>query len=894
MIKVSHNKKEIIWCIALLLLMPVWIGLAPVLYDWFDGKGNGFIIKYLYELLDGLWLVNVPIGLVLAFNTYRWISRICKDYNLRFYRPILTVIGLVLLFAYGDRVVYANIVWKIDYRLFIAVLLFIALIVMAVKGTIRFVKWFGVLWQKCKKEKKEKEQHPQSVGFSDDNGEKKEIPQSLQVYADEIINRVLATNIKEQSYAIGVTGEWGVGKTTFLDELEKKIGKRAEVVKFNPWMCSTPEQVTHDFFASLRHQLSEKYSTLSRSIREYAKYVSSLSLEPSSAIKVDLSLPDNKESLFERKRILSEKFSRLPLPVVVIIDDVDRLERDEVFEVLRLIRNTADLSNVIYLVAYDKEYVTSVLEDKEIKDATAYLEKIFQVEVHLPKVEDQLIWNLLYKDIAEQFSKVFADKLFELLKSDEKELVLTILDNYRRVKRFARIYSLAISYLKKQVPGEVKQMDVFWLELLQVYDKKTYDVLANNPECLLYRDEIKYRIRDGVQRPATEKDKNRFVGEPFWEKETPKILERLFGNYIKTKKQSICFIENYSKYFVMSVSPFRLSISEINSIFDEGVNVEELVVKWVDGKKYFSSIAYQFKQIEVNKLKDNELKAFLRGVLTFGLRVSRYVNSNAYEIKRILWSERYVSEIQQKAHDIVMAWFAEKLKDADWLLCQAYLLNMLYETVSYDEEGRPDEKHPLVISNQEVEAMLAKAMKYYLASHPEYTALDVMKDSGGLYNMFKYCCVTVKDRMMIENYCEYKQVAFDVVTDYFAKKEQKPTLAEFDAAYGKIFSEKTPVFDDPQDEYDYWDYMSEKFERRMQEYFGSSFDKKDNSPLEVFKTKCFVDRPSGEIVIEPQKKTELDLMIVKLKQEKPKKTSRTKKKGEKGKKCNKGNGTKKH
>ena len=894
MMKDHQNKKENILCIALLLLIPVWVGVAPVLYDWFDGKGKGVFIKYLYELLDGLWLVNVPLGLALAFITYRWIRIICKDYNLRFYRPILTVIGLVLLFAYSNRTVYANIVWKIDYRLFIAALLSIALFVMAVKGMTRFVEWLDVLWQKCKEEKNNEVQKPQPVGFSDDNSGKKEIPQSLQVYADEIINRVLATNIKGQSYAIGVTGEWGVGKTTFLDELEKKIGKRAEVVKFNPWMCSTPEQVTHDFFASLRHQLSEKYSTLSRSIREYAKYVSSLSLEPSTAIKVDLSLPNNKESLFERKRILSEKFSRLPLPVVVVIDDVDRLEREEVFEVLRLIRNTADLSNMIYLVAYDKEYVTSVLKDKEIKDATAYLEKIFQVEVHLPKVEDQLLWNLLYKDIAEQLSSVFADKLFELLKSDEKELVLTILDNYRRVKRFARIYSLAISYLRKQVPGEVKQMDVFWLELLQVYDKKTYDVLANNPECLLYRDEIKYRIRDGVQRPATEKDKNKFEGVPFWEKETPKILERLFGNYIKTKKQSICFIENYSKYFMMSVSPFRLSISEINSIFDEGANVEELVVNWVDGKKYFSSIAYQFKQIEVNKLNDKELGAFLRGVLTFGLRVSRYVNSNAYEIKRILWSERYVSEIQQKAHDIVMAWFAEKLKDTDWLLCQAHLLNMLYETATYDEEGRPDEKHPLVVSNQEVEAMLENVMKNHLASHPEFTALDVMKDSGGLYYMFKYCCVTVKDRLMIENYCEYKQVSFDVVTDYFAKKEHKPTLAEYDAAYGKMFSEKTPIFDDPQDEYDYWDYMSEKFERRMQEYFGSTYDNKDNSPLEVFKTKCFVDKPSEEIVVEPQKKTESDLVKVKPKQERPKKTSSTKKKGEKGKKRNKGNRSKKH
>ena len=64
--------------------------------------------------------------------------------------------------------------------------------------------------------------------------------------------------------------------------------------------------------------------------------------------------------------------------------------------------------------------------------------------------------------------------------------------------------------------------------------------------------------------------------------------------------------------------------------------------------------------------------------------------------------------------------------------------------------------------------------------------------------------------------------------------------------------------------------------------------------LIVFKTKCFVDKPSEEIVVEPQKKTESDLVKVKPKQERPKKTSSTKKKGEKGKKRNKGNRSKKH
>ena len=150
-------------------------------------------------------------------------------------------------------------------------------------------------------------------------------------------------------------------------------------------------------------------------------------MTPPNVLGIELSLSIREESLYEKKMDLSDKFLRLSRPVVVFvfIDDIDRLEREEVFEVLRLIRNTADLNNTIYLVAYDKEYVTTVLEEKNIKDAASYLEKIFPVEVHLPKVEDNLIWETLYGDLncQERFNGRFTKSLFARFNNDERALV---------------------------------------------------------------------------------------------------------------------------------------------------------------------------------------------------------------------------------------------------------------------------------------------------------------------------------------------------------------------------------------------------------------------------------------------------------------------------------------
>lgn len=841
MIDRKHRNFELIWCIGFFMLIPIWIGLAPVWYNWYIYPENGYWIKWLYGLLDGRWLVNVPICIGLGYLTVRWCCRVWTDMDIRLYRPILAILGIVVLYC-GSNVEYANVVGCLDYRVFVTLLITGSLLVMIIKAC-RIIK-VSCRVDDGTRESKEKinDAKPHPKGFSVDKTNEDDIPETLKNYADEIIERLLVTDIQDKSYALGVTGEWGVGKTTFLEVLKKKINGRADVVEFNPWMCSSPEQVTNDFFASLQHQLSPKYSTLSRSIKEYAKYINSVTLSPHSALSLDVLLPVKQESLFERKKALSKKFANLPKPVVVIIDDVDRLERDEVFEVLRLIRNTADLSNVIYMVAYDKEYVTCVLEEKNIKDSSAYLEKIFPIEVHLPKVEDRLVWDTLYSEINQQsnFNANFAQMLLKNFKSDDKELILKVLNNYRRAKRFARLFVLNIAYVNHHAKGELKILDVFWLELLQMYDKRTYDVLADDSSLLIYHDDGRLRLRDGILQPASDKDLHTFQGKPFWKEETPKIMEKMFGMYIKTIQQSICYAENYDKFFTLSISQFRLSIAEMRELFADGVKADEVVEKWVEGGKYLSSIVYQFKQINVNKLNDAQLKNYLHGLLGFGMKVSLYRNTHVWELKEMLRVDRCIKGVEDKAHDIVLEWIKEKSKDDKSRPYLSKMLNCFYTTIVVNPEGHEEKTHPLVISNNEVEKLLRQLMRDYLSCHPEETALSVMSEKGIVAYIFKNCCVTVRDEMATENYCEYRQVAFDTVIDHFSKKESKPPLEEYENALGAMFYEKAPAFDNEYEEDQYWDYASETYENKMQEYFGNLYDRKPDGKLLEFKEKCFV------------------------------------------------------
>lgn len=804
----------------------IWIGINQEWYLWYNQEGNAEFFKWLYTLLDNCWLANIPISIIIISFSSCIFHKIWHDKDYRSYRLPMTISGLIIL-NYKCQVVYANIIHNFDYRMLFSILLGAMAMTTLFKGIKKIISYIYA------NRRKDKDATP--TGFSTDNSQNSRIPSSLISYASIIANRLLAIKDRKESYAIGITGEWGVGKTTFLDILKSQLKDNAEIVNFNPWMCRTPEQVTHDFFASLRHQLSPKYSSLSSPIKKYAKYINGLAQVPNNALGIDFSFITKDDSLFDKKRNLSKKFYRLPHPVVVVIDDIDRLERDEVFEVLRLIRNTADLSNTIYLVAYDKEYVTSILEEKNIKNSSSYLEKIFQVEVHLPKVNDYLIWEALKTDIKEQdnINNNFTEELFMYLRNSERALILRVLDNFRRAKRFSRIFMLNIKYLSSQYQGEIKILDLFWLELLQTYDKQTYDKLANDPNYLLYSENDRLRLRPGITHSTTEKGKNIYTGTRFWKEETPNILEMIFGTHIRTKKASICYIENYEKYFALSVSPYKLSIKEAQELFNPESDPKNIITRWVDSGKYLNSIIYQFKQMAISNLEDDKLRIFLESILYFGLKTTSYHNSHIGECKKFLSKEMPRSEF---AHNVAISWIENRIQEGENLFLLSKFLKSLYQTEEYDYEAYKYFHKLLIISNNEIEENLIKTTRLYLANHPEFTALDILNEEHILFRFFGNCCVLTTDNIAYDNSCEYKQVAFDAVIEHFADKETKPSFEEYRKAYSKLFNQEIPSFSSAEEENDWWAYVNEFIEHNMEEHYGSSYANK----LEEFRKRCFV------------------------------------------------------
>ena len=83
-------------------------------------------------------------------------------------------------------------------------------------------------------------------------------------------------------------------------------------------------------------------SSISKTLRTFSDLLSS---NPNG-----IPLDDLKSKVSEHLRETNQK-------IVVVIDDVDRLDPDEIRMMMKLVRSIADFSNIIYILCYDDEIV---------------------------------------------------------------------------------------------------------------------------------------------------------------------------------------------------------------------------------------------------------------------------------------------------------------------------------------------------------------------------------------------------------------------------------------------------------------------------------------------------------------------------------------------------------
>ncbi len=278
---------------------------------------------------------------------------------------------------------------------------------------------------------------------------------------------------------VGVLGPWGSGKTSFVNLARADLeAAGATVLDYNPWMFSGAEQLVDSFFLELSAQLGlrPELAEIGKSLEEYGEAFSGFSLWPLLGPWVERGrattkllariLQRRKQGYSGRRVRLVTALAALTRPIVVILDDIDRLSTGEIRDVFRLVRLTASFPNVIYVVAFDRLRVEQALGEQGIPGRD-YLEKILQVAVDLPAVPEAALDRQVFMAIEHAISGVDSPGQFDAdIWSDVyMEIIRPLIGNMRDVRR----YAAAVHGTVRDLAGEVALPDVLALEAIRVF-----------------------------------------------------------------------------------------------------------------------------------------------------------------------------------------------------------------------------------------------------------------------------------------------------------------------------------------------------------------------------------------------------------------------------------------
>lgn len=303
---------------------------------------------------------------------------------------------------------------------------------------------------------------------------------------------------------VAIEGPWGSGKTSVLSMIEVLLEEDKEltsplIVHFSPWLIGDKDALLRHFLSRIASAVKMNDHTrdgkkVAREIRAYAKVFDLVRLIPgaepwASMIKSVVEAAGEATSDVSEfktpdvdayKLRVEEALRNFDRPIIVFIDDIDRLFPLEVFEMIRIIKAVGGLPRIGYVVAWDSVYVSGALATLGVPQAVSYLDKIVQVRMPLPSLSlvarRRLIEGALDGLDPEALRQRFRnqdDRLGSLYHSGLRDLL-------EQPRDIVRVFN-AVRMMEPLLRDEIVFADILGLAALSVKAPAVFDLIRKKP-----------------------------------------------------------------------------------------------------------------------------------------------------------------------------------------------------------------------------------------------------------------------------------------------------------------------------------------------------------------------------------------------------------------------------
>jgi KAP family P-loop domain len=322
-----------------------------------------------------------------------------------------------------------------------------------------------------------------------------------------------------------------------------------------------------------------------------------------------------KKTLDECHDELRKELKTLKKSILVVIDDIDRLTKDETKLMVQLVKANANFPNVIYLLLFQKEIVAAALDTATAEKGHQFLRKIIQVELELPSPPDHMLRKMLldaldqvHKRAKSRWTSQTRERWHELF----EDAVWPYMKTPRDIKRFLSVFDF---YFEGHViSGEldVNFTDLILIETLRMFDPAAYEVVRNGFQsritasamAIFNGKEVNSRFKDGVDGlingrgldPSEKLSLNALLRGMFPQASDGSSMD----NEQWDRDSRVCHRRHFPKYFQLTAAPGDIPAAMVSELVEAGDNLE-LSVKILRGAADDGVLIRLFERIESAK-----------------------------------------------------------------------------------------------------------------------------------------------------------------------------------------------------------------------------------------------------------------------------------------------------
>lgn len=264
--------------------------------------------------------------------------------------------------------------------------------------------------------------------------------------------------------------------------------------------------------------------------------------------------------------------------IVIVIDDIDRLNSSEIRQIFQLVKALGDFPNTVYFLAFDRDVVVKALAHVQEGSGDDYLEKIVQIPFQLPTTSRAEVEKVLFGQLDDLIKDIPPARWNQTYWGNAYQGGLRFcFTSIRDVTRFMN--SLRFSF--GMVKDEVNVVDFLAITALQVFEPKVYEGVRENPGLFSGLPSNGYGNRDAEKQQSKERcDEIINRASVLSREQLLELLTRMFPKVESIyenmgygseflggwrREGRVCSPDKFETFFRLSIPAGELSESEVEA-----------------------------------------------------------------------------------------------------------------------------------------------------------------------------------------------------------------------------------------------------------------------------------------------------------------------------------------